>query len=158
MTEQRIIIFTRNYDELIGVVRARVEALNCPHEPLEEYLGLSRGHLGKILSPAEEKRLGLFKLWEMFEKLGLVMAVHEHLDIPATIDEMGDKYRPRAGWAKTGRLRKRISPALMSATAQQYGAMGKGMRKVFRISPKRLSQIRRQQANARWHPRPSGAL
>lgn len=155
MTEPRHLAVVDDYSGLIAVVRGRVEALNVPVDPLEEYMGLTRGHLGKILGLAETKRIGLFTLWKMFEALGLKMVIAEHLDLPATIEEMGEKYRPSAPQARRGRMRKRMSPAVIAASAREMGHKGGSMPKRFRMSPKQRSRLARRAVKARWNKRKS---
>lgn len=153
MTEPRTLAIARDYNGLIEAIRARVAALDAPHDALEEFIGLTRGHLGKLLGPAEDKRIGIHTLWRMFEALGLVMVIGEHLDIAATIEEMGELFHRRAPYAQRGRMRKRVSPALIKAAAQHYGSMGRGKRKTFRLSPRERSKINRQNVLKRkWRP------
>lgn len=144
-----------NYRELMDLIRARVEAVGVPHEQLEEIMGLTPGLLGKILGAAEVRRMGLAKIWPILEWLGLRMGIVQHLDIAATRDEMSANIRPRErkGPAR-GRLKKTLSPAIIRAAAQQYGAMGRSVPKRFGIkkglTQKQFNRLQKKKARARW--------
>lgn len=150
MTAPRIIGEVRSYNELIEAVRKRVAEINAPLDVLEEYIGLTRGHLAKLLGPAEDKRIGMQLLWPLLENLGFVATLKEHLDIDAVRDEIGHRFRERVPYATRGRLKKQMSPALLTAAAQHHGALGRGIPKDFRITKRQLRTKQRKAINARW--------
>lgn len=138
------------YIDLIGLVRGRVADLDVPHEQLEEYMDLTPGHLGKILGVAEIRRIGLASIWKILDGLGLRMIIVEHLDRAATLDEMAAKTRPRKRKGPPrGKLRMTMSPAVIHAAAQRYGAMGAGKRKTFRSEKVKVKQ-RQNASRCRW--------
>lgn len=139
-----------NYQELIGAIGARVVELNVAHEPLEQAMGLTGGHLGKLLGPGQVKRLGVDKMWDVLECIGVRVVLVEHLDIAATIEEMGNAYRPRKRRGKRGNLRRKVSPAVMRVAAQHFGMMGRGIRKTFRIPRHQVRKQRKMAIKARW--------
>lgn len=143
-------LVVRSYPELMTVVRERVAAIGAPIEVIEAHANMAHGHLGKILGLAENKRLGLFTLWPLVEALGLEILIAEHLDIAATRDEMGALYRPTAHYAKRGRLRKQISPALIASVARELGRRGGSMQKRFSMPAEKRSKIYRRNAKRRW--------
>lgn len=151
MSGDRIIAQVRvlNYGELIGLLRRRVEALGIPHVQLEQHMRLTGGLLGKLLGVAEVRRIGLDNIWKILDGLGYQMAIIEHLDIAAAIDEIGSSPSTKRGPPR-GRLRMTLSPAIIHAAAQQYGAMGRGKPKTFRISRKQLSRKQKKASRARW--------
>lgn len=156
MTTDRVIAQWQvlDYAECIGLIRARVEATNVPHEQLEDHMGIAKGSLGKILGAGEVRRIGLSLIFRVLEGLGYRMWLHEHLDIAAALDEMSSKLRARKrGGPGRGKLRRQLSPAIITAAAQVYGAMGMGCRKTFRDPKKAVAQRRKAGkagALARW--------
>jgi hypothetical protein len=142
-----------DYDELLAAVRARLDALKAPYKTIEDCASLADGHLGKLLGPTQVKRLGTDVLFRLLETLGLRLAVVEHLDIAATIEEMGHHYRARVEkYRRKPMIRRHISQAVKVAAAREFGAMGAGIPKAFGIGTKALRRKQQKAARARWRP------
>lgn len=131
------------YEDLLAAVQKIIVDLNVPIEPLEEHMGLTRGHLGKILGLTQVRRIGLETLWKIVAGIGYRLAIIRHLDIEAARDEMSEKYHARRARRHEKRIvRKRITPALAVAAAPVLGAMGKGIPKCFRSKRAMVAQRR----------------
>jgi len=139
------------YEEFMGVIQARIEALDVAYSALEPACGLTGGHLGKLMGVARTKMIGLQSLLKLLEGVGYRIHLVEHLTLDATKDELDRDYKARTYRREKGRLRKQLSPAIITAAARQYGAMGKGKPKTFRISPSQLTRKQRKAARARWY-------
>lgn len=152
MTTDRVIaqVQVLDYAGLLATLRERVEFLDVPNAQLEELMDLQDGYLSKLLGAAEVRRIGLVPLWKILDRLGLRMVLVEHLDRTATLDEMSIQTRARKhGGSPRGKLRKTLSPAIIHAAAQCYGAMGAGVRKTFRKEDVKFRQ-RRAANRSRW--------
>ena len=113
---------------------------------------LTPGYLGKVLGLAQVKNIGFDTMWKILDGIGYRLAVIEHLDLAAAIDEIGDDYRPRVvtGVKPGTQVRGRLHPAVMKEAARLHRAMAKGVQKTFCISRARLRKLRQHAANVRW--------
>lgn len=149
--QPKIVALPLCYSELIEPIRARVIAINAPHQILEAHMQLTPGYLGKVLGLSRVKKIGFDSMWRILEGIGYRIALVEHLDLDAAVDEV-ENYRARKiiGVPPGQKIRKPMTPELLHAVAQHYGAMAKGMQKVFCIPPNQLTALRRKAAKIRW--------
>ena len=140
------------YQEFIEPIRARVVAINTPHQILEQHMQLTPGYLGKVLGLAQVKNIGFDSMWKILDGIGYRLAVIEHLDLDAARDEIEDYRLPRViASVKPGtRVRGKLHAAVISAAAAQMAMRGKGVPKRFSISRFQLSKIQRAKAKVRW--------
>lgn len=147
----------RDYDGLVGALRARVDQLGCPYKSVEECAELADGHLGKLFGPSQVKTLGLVSVFKIMNVLGLKFVIAEHLDIEATIDEMDSHYRPRGeNLRRTGVVRRHISGDVKKLVMREMGRLGGSTPKRFSITARQRVQRAKKAARARWGhgPRP----
>src|SRR5215472_17535215 len=77
----RIFGVVHSYDDLHVALRARVEDLAVAHTAIDERAGWTEGYAGKLLSPAQTRRLGPLSLDAILPTLGLVLVVIEDPEI-----------------------------------------------------------------------------
>lgn len=140
-----------DYQEFIDHIRARVVELGAPHQIIEQHMELTPGYLGKVLGAAQVRNIGFNTMWRILDGIGYRIALVEHLDLEAAIDEIKEyrtKIVPGSPPGKT--IRTKMSPAIIRAAARHYGAMGRGIRKAFRIKPSQVKKQRRAAIKVRW--------
>lgn len=139
----------RDYDGLVGALRARVDQLGCPYKSIEEAAGLADGHLGKIFGPSQVKTLGMVTVFKLADVLGLKFVIAEHLDVEATIDEMDEHYRPRGeNLRRTGVVRRHISGDVKKLVMRELGSRG-GIARLTKMSAADRSEVARRGGVAR---------
>lgn len=149
--EHRIVALPLCYQDVIEAVRARVIAINAPHQILEQHMQIAPGYLSKVLGLAQIRSLGFTTIWKILDGLGYRMALVEHLDLDAVRDEIEDYRTHQVLRVPPGKvIRKNLSPAILKEAARRYGMLSRGIRKVFRITPEEVSRQRRNAINARW--------
>jgi hypothetical protein len=68
---RRVIGEFTSYDEMVAAVRARVAELNVAGEALDEYAGLPRGYLSKLVGARPVRRISHVSMGPVLNGLGL---------------------------------------------------------------------------------------
>jgi hypothetical protein len=71
MAEERVIADVSSYDEMLSALRSRVTELQINGERFDEYAGLPRGYLSKLVGARPIRRLGMTSFEPVLAGLGL---------------------------------------------------------------------------------------
>ena len=71
MAEERVIADVSSYDEMLSALRSRVTELQINGERFDEYAGLPRGYLSKLIGAKPIRRLGMTSLQPVLAGLAL---------------------------------------------------------------------------------------
>jgi len=88
----RVIADVRSYAEMLAALRARVAELQVNGERFDEYAGLPRGYLSKLVGANPVRRLGMTSFQAVLAGLGLRLLVIED---PAATERLKNKLLPR---------------------------------------------------------------
>jgi hypothetical protein len=113
-----------SYDEMLAAVRARVAELNINGERFDEYCGLPKGYLSKLIGVSPIRRIGMTSMAPLFNALGIYCVMFE--DPEATL-----------------RLQKRLAPRNESY-ARRVSLYVNG------ITDRKWSRIQKLGRAARW--------
>ena len=145
---ETVIGVATSHDELVGMFRARKDALGLSNELLDHLIPLTSGHTDKILGPCQVKGLSRISLDGMLSALGLQLLV--------AIDSVQSaRMQPR--WqsrdARAVRQPARLAAAILKRARplvlSQLASKGGGAR-WKRVSPEARSALMRAAARARW--------
>lgn len=130
-------------EALLKAIRVRVAALGISHEVLDDCAGFAQGYAGKLLADPPIRRLGNLSLFLLLQALGLSIVLVED---DAMLERLKNHRIPRV---RPAVLR---APAIVHLTPdflRSIGAKG-GYARAKSLSEKRLSQIGKRGARARW--------
>jgi hypothetical protein len=80
VTAPRTLGICNDYQQLIGILRARIDELRVPVEEVDRVAGLPARYYSKILGPKGGRSLGKVSLGPLLQTLGLELHVVENLD------------------------------------------------------------------------------
>jgi hypothetical protein len=112
-----------SYDDMLAVIRQRVQELSINGERFDEYAGLPRGYLSKLVGANPTRRIGLISLAPLFCALGISGALFENK-------------------AATNRLRQRLKPRNNSYPRTTYTLRV--------VTDRQWSRIQKLGRQARW--------
>lgn len=148
-----------DYDDLLAVIRTRVAALGLSCETIDDLAGFHSGYAGKLLAPAQTRRLGPFSLGPMMTVCGLKMILVED---EAVMLKMADRHvrrderRVRAGIPRrkpvTAAQRRAIAKAAIAEIARR-GGQKSGESRRSKMKQSQRSRIAKRAARARWNRR-----
>ena len=139
----RVIAEVNSYGQMLAALRARVNELQINGERFDEYAGLPRGYLSKLIGAKPIRRLGMTSFAPVLAGLGLRLLIIEDQDA-------------------TERLKNRLPPrneSYVRSVAVHTNLTTRFLRKIGRKGgensranlPKRLvKQLARKAAAARW--------
>jgi len=81
----RVIAEFTSYDEMLTALRNRVAELQINGERFDEYAGLPRGYLSKLIGAHPTRRVGMQSLGPLFSALGLKAALIENAEATAQL-------------------------------------------------------------------------
>lgn len=138
-------------DGLIEIYRRRKDELGLTNEWFDEYSGLARGHVGKLLGDARAKNLGATTLHALNCSLAVKLIVVIDMEQAAIMQARWEqRERPivmRATASK--RAIARFMPIVTQVRMQAIAPLG-GRARADKLSPKRRSAIARKAAKRRW--------
>jgi hypothetical protein len=117
-----------DYDGFVALLRARKEQLGLSDMALDHLAGLAHGHTGKLLGPAQERRLGVSTFGVLLNALGLSGTLYVD---PAKAAALADRMTPRR-----------------SASVHPNGRISRAMVKRARATV--LHELARKAVKARW--------
>jgi hypothetical protein len=135
-----------DYAGLLAVVRARVNELQINGERFDEFAGLPRGYLSKLVGVRPTKRIGMLSLGPLFAALGITCVM---LEDPAATARLKSRLVPkqssfvRPTWTYvvvTNRKWARIQKLGSQARAAAWN----------KLSPQQRSEMMRAVVLKRW--------
>jgi hypothetical protein len=78
MAEARVIGEFINYDGMLAAVRARVNELQINGERFDEFAGLPRGYLSKLIGANPTRRISMVSMGPLFSALGICCVMIEN--------------------------------------------------------------------------------
>ena len=143
----RVIADVSSYDQMLAALRLRVNELQINGERFDEYSGLPRGYLSKLIGAKPVRRLGMTSFAPVLAGLGLRLLIIEDQDA-------------------TRRLKNRLPPRnrsfvrsvavhtnLTTRFLRKIGAKG-GQNSHRYLSKRLVRQLARRAAAARWKKGP----
>lgn len=103
-----------NYDDLVEGLVGRKAALGLSDAALDDLIGWASGYAGKVLAPAQVKRMGMQSLFELLAGLGLQIVLVEDAAATERIRRNGSariETNVRPGFSRVSR---RMKSRLMS--------------------------------------------
>jgi hypothetical protein len=99
MTAGRIIGEFADYAGMLAALRSRVVELNVNGERFDEFAGLPRGYLSKLIGVRPVRRISMTSMGPLFDALGIYCLVIEN---PMATARLKNRIRPRNGsYART---------------------------------------------------------
>src|SRR6516165_5035334 len=139
----RVIADISSYEEMIAALRRRVNELNINGERFDEYAGLPRGYLSKLVGANPVRRLGMTSFEPVLTALGLRCLFVE--DEQAT-QRLKNRLPPRNGSYVRGGV---THIALTTRFMQKIGRKGAQAR-IDNSTEAQRRKWARQAAIARW--------
>ena len=135
MTGRVIAQFT-DYPGMLTAIRTRVNELAVNCERFDEFAGLPRGYLSKLIGPKPVRRIGMTSLGPLFDALGIYCIVIEN---PLTTQRLKNRLTPR------NNSYHRTTYTMNSVTNRQWRQIQKLGRAARwkRLTKKQRSQIMR---------------
>ena len=90
--ERRVLADVSSYDEMLAVLRSRINELQINGERFDEYAGLPRGYLSKLVGAHPIRRLGMTSFEPVLAGLGLRLLVIED---PEGTKRLKSRLKPR---------------------------------------------------------------
>ena len=139
----RVIADISSYEEMIAALRRRVNELNINGERFDEYAGLPRGYLSKLVGANPVRRLGMSSFEPVLSGLGLRCLFVED---EAATQRLKNRLPPRNGSYVRGGV---THLALTTRFMQKIGRLGAQARIDNSTEAQRRKWARRA-AIARW--------
>jgi hypothetical protein len=92
MNNHRVIAQFTDYETMLNALRARVDELQINGERFDEFAGLPRGYLSKLIGVRPVRRIGMTSLGPLFDALGIYCIVVED---PVATQRLKNRIRPR---------------------------------------------------------------
>jgi hypothetical protein len=139
----RVIADISSYEEMIAALRRRVNELNINGERFDEYAGLPRGYLSKLVGANPVRRLGMSSFEPVLSGLGLRCLFVED---EAATQRLKNRLPPRNGSYVRGGV---THLALTTRFMQKIGRLGAQAR-IDNSTEAQRRKWARQAAIARW--------
>jgi hypothetical protein len=145
--EARILGEFTDYDGMLTAVRTRVAELNVNGERFDEYAGLPKGYLSKLIGVKPTRRIAMTSMGPLFGALGIYCVVIENPDATA---RLRDRLPPRNGsYVRSVAVHGHLTTRFLRKIGAKGGEnsrkyLGKRLRK----------QLARHAAAARWKKGP----
>lgn len=142
-------LIIRNSTELADALAAAKNFRGLSNEGLEELIGLTRGHIDKMLGPSREKNIGARSLDYMLAALGFRLRLELDPEQEALM---------RSRWEKRNSKQIRVNASrpstdlLKRAAAALFADLGRkgNIARMQKLSAERRSFIARKAARAKW--------
>jgi hypothetical protein len=139
---ERVIGEFVSYQDMLAVIRQRVQELNVNGECFDEYAGLPRGYLSKLIGVRPVRRIGLQSFQPLWTALGLKLRAIE--DREAT-ERLRNRLPPR----NQSYVRDAPSIVLTVRFFQKIGRLGAQAR-IDNSTEAQRRKWARHAANTRW--------
>jgi hypothetical protein len=141
--EPRVIADVISYEQMLAALRARVNELQLNGERFDEFAGLPRGYLSKLIGAKPIRRLGMTSFAPVLAGLGLRLLVIE--DNAAT-ERLKNKLPPRnQSYVRSVAVHTNLTTRFL----RKIGAKGGENSRKF-LSKRLVKRLARKAANARW--------
>jgi hypothetical protein len=77
MSDRRSLGQFTDYDGMLNILRARVEELQINGERLDEFAGLPRGYLSKLIGVKPIRKIHMLSMGPLFGALGIYCVIYE---------------------------------------------------------------------------------
>ena len=126
-----------DYDGMLNAVRSRVNELAINGERFDEFAGLPRGYLSKLIGVKPVRRISMVSLGPLFSALGIYCVIYEDPNATARLQK---RLRPRNGsYARRAALYVRATTSREWRQIQKLGRQARWQK----LSKKQRSQIMR---------------
>ena len=141
--ERRVIADVTSYEQMLAALRARVNELQLNGERFDEFAGLPRGYLSKLIGARPIRRLGMTSFAPVLAGLGLRLLVIE--DNAAT-ERLKNKLPPRnQSYVRSVAVHTNLTTRFL----RKIGAKGGENSRKF-LSKRLVKRLAGKAANARW--------
>ena len=139
----RIVGEFADYPGMLDTLRARVDELAINGERFDEFAGLPRGYLSKLIGVRPVRRISMVSMGPLFSALGIYCIVVEN---PAATQRLKNRIKPR------NNAYMRRSYTLRTLTDRQWSRIQKLGRKARwkKLSKTERSDIMRAVSFKRW--------
>jgi hypothetical protein len=139
----RIIAEFTDYDGMLNAVRTRVEELQINGERFDEFAGLPRGYLSKLIGVHPIRRISMVSMGPLFDALGIRCVIIED---PATTARLKRRLKPR------NNSYHRTSYTMRTVTDRQWRKIQKLGRKARwrKLSKRERAEVMRAVSLARF--------
>ena len=142
----RVIADVSSYEQMLAALRSRVNELQINGERFDEYSGLPRGYLSKLIGAKPVRRLGMTSFAPVLAGLGLRLLVIE--DNAAT-ERLKAKLPPRnQSYVRSVAVHTNLTTLFL----RKIGAKGGENSRKY-LSKRLVKQLARGAALARWQKR-----
>jgi hypothetical protein len=91
-SERRILAEFTDYPGMLAAIRARVDELSVNGERFDEFAGLPRGYLSKLIGANPIRRISMISMGPLFGALGIYCVMYEDANATARLRR---RLRPR---------------------------------------------------------------
>jgi hypothetical protein len=132
-----------DYDTMLAAIRARINELELNGERLDEYAGLPRGYVSKLVGARPIRRIAMTSMGPLFGALGICCVMFED---PNATARLKAKLKPRnQSYVRSVAVHGHLTTRFLSKIGRKGGEnsrvnLGKRLRK----------QLARRAAAARW--------
>jgi len=141
--ERRVIADVTSYEQMLAALRARVNELQLNGERFDEFAGLPRGYLSKLIGAKPIRRLGMTSFAPVLAGLGLRLLVIE--DNAAT-ERLKNKLPPRnQSYVRSVAVHTNVTTRFV----RKIGAKGGENSRKY-LGKRLVKQLARKAAAARW--------
>ena len=141
--QPRVIADLSSYEQMLAALRARINELQINGERFDEYSGLPRGYLSKLVGAKPIRRLGMISFAPVLAGLGLRLLVIE--DTAAT-ERLKNRLPPRNGsYVRSAAWQVTLTRRFL----QKIGRLG-GQANMAKLTAEQRSELGRKGAAARW--------
>jgi hypothetical protein len=138
----RIVAEFSDYDGLLVALRARVNEFAINGERFDEFAGLPKGYLSKLIGARPVRRIGLTSMGPLFDALGIRCVMIEN---PVALARLKSRLKPR----NPSFVRSGLRIVLTNRFLQSNGRKG-GQARWQQLTPQQRSIIMRTLAQRRW--------
>jgi hypothetical protein len=131
-----------SYDEMLAAVRARVNELQIHGERFDEFAGLPKGYLSKLIGVRPTRRIAMTSMSMVLDGLGMI---GQFVEDPRGTQRLKNRLQPRNG----SYVRGTPSIVLTARFFQRIGRLGAQAR-IDNSTEAQRRKWARQAAIARW--------
>lgn len=129
-----------DYEGLLNAIRARVKELEINGEQFDEFAGLPRGYLSKLVGVRPSRRIANISMGPLFSGLGVVCLMVED---PKTTERIKKRLRPRnKSYVRT--------PFVYTKKFFQHHGRNGGKTWSEKLTPAQRSEVMRVLVMRRW--------
>ena len=142
MSTGRVIGEFTSYDQMLDIVRRRVSELAVNGERFDEFAGLPRGYLSKLIGIRPIRKIAMTSMGPLFSALAIRCVMIED---PVALARLKSRLKPR----NPSYVRSGLRIVLTNRFLQSNGRKG-GQARWQQLTPQQRSSIMRTLAQRRW--------